>query len=252
MRILTVDIEMAPNIVHRWQLYGNDTTGLNQLIQPQELMCVAYKWLGEDEVFFVYGNAYNHMAEEVYGGGLYELWQAINEADCLITYNGKKFDIPRLNTAFLEAGYTPPKPYVHIDLYQVIRKEFGNPSNKLDYITNRLFGHGKISHEGHDLWVKCMMGDADAWRRMKEYNCGDVVITEELYLYVRGWVPGHPNVLLYEELPGQIACPTCGSDNFQRRGPRQLATGIYQQYRCSDCGAWFREVKRIDGTTVRR
>lgn len=249
MKILTLDIEMAPNIVHRWQLYGNDTTALSQLIQPQEMMCAAYKWYGE-EPLFVMAPGYQHFMPDE--DELIYLWEAVNEADMLITFNGKKFDLPRLNTAFLEAGYGPPKPYAHVDLYQVMRKEFGNPSNKLDYLTNRLLGHGKVEHEGHDLWVKCMMGDVEAWRKMIKYNLGDVVITEELYDYVKGWIPSHPNILLYDELPGQTACPTCGSGNFQRRGPRQLATGIYQQYRCSDCGAWFREVKRLDGATVRR
>lgn len=249
MKILTLDIEMAPNIVHRWQLYGNDTTALTQLVQPQEMMCAAAKWYDIEKPMFYMAPAYaHHMPDEWI---LEDLYDAVNLADVLVTYNGKKFDIPRLNTAFLEAGFTPPKPYQHIDLYQVVRKEFGNPSNKLDYLTNRLLGHGKVTHEGHDLWVKAMMGDPDAWRRMKEYNIGDVVITEELYDYIKGWIPNHPNVLLYDENPGLKACPKCGSSHYQSRGTRQLATGIYDQYQCQRCFGWFRDVKRIDGSTVR-
>ena len=249
MKILTVDIEMAPNIVHRWQLYGNDTTALTQLVQPQEMMCAAAKWYDIEKPMFYMAPAYaHHMPDEWV---LEDLYDAVNLADILVTYNGKKFDIPRLNTAFLEAGFSPPKPYQHIDLYQVVRKEFGNPSNKLDYITNRLLDHGKVSHEGHDLWVEAMMGDPDAWRRMKEYNIGDVMITEELYDYIKGWIPNHPNVLLYDENPGLKACPKCGSSHYQSRGTRQLATGIYNQYQCQQCFGWFRDVKRIDGSTVR-
>lgn len=239
---------MAPNIVHRWQLYGNDTTALSQLVQPQEMMCAAYKWHGEQPQFIMAPAYSHHMPAE---NGLDFLWEAVNEADCLITFNGKKFDIPRLNTAFLEAGFQPPKPYAHIDLYQVVRKEFGFASNKLDYITNRLLGHGKVTHEGHDLWVKCMVGDRDAWRRMKEYNLGDVGITEELYDYIRAWIPAHPNVLLFDENPSLRACPKCGSSHYQSRGPRRLATGIYNQYQCQSCFGWFRETKRQDGSTVR-
>lgn len=248
LRILTADIEMAPNIVHRWQLWGNDNTALSQLVQPQEMMCASYKWHGQPAQFIMAPAYHKYMPDE---DGLTALWEAFNETDCLITYNGKKFDVPRLNTAFLEAGLAPPRPYAHIDLYQVVRKEFGNPSNKLDYLTNRLLGHGKVAHEGHDLWVKCMMGDADAWQRMKEYNLGDSEITEELYDYVRGWVPNHPNVLLYDENPSLKACPRCGSSHYQSRGTRQLATGIYAQYQCQSCFGWFRETKRTDGATVR-
>lgn len=240
---------MAPNIVHRWQLYGNDTTALSQLVQPQEMMCVAAKWHDIEKPMFFMAPAY-----EKYLPGewqLKELWDAVNIADCVVTYNGKKFDIPRMNTAFLEAGFQPPKPYAHIDLYQTMRKEFGFPSNKLDYITNRLLGYGKTTHEGHDLWVQCMQGNYEAWLKMREYNINDVVITEQLYDFVKGWIPNHPNVLLYDDNPGLKACPKCGSIEYQHRGTRQLATGIYQQYRCNSCGGWFRDVKRQDGSTVR-
>ena len=255
MKILTLDIEMAPNIVHRWQLYGNDTTALSQLVQPQEMMCAAFKWYGEEQVYFIRAPRYETIDNDFFDAswpqGLDTLWTAVNEADAVVTYNGKKFDIPRMNTAFLEAGFKPPSPYAQIDLYQIVKKEFGFPSNKLDYITNRLLGHGKVSHQGHDLWVSAMMGDPDAWALMEEYNRGDVVITEELYDHIKGWIPNHPNVLLYDENPGLKACPKCGSSHYQSRGTRQLATGIYNQYQCQKCFGWFRDVKRVDGASVR-
>lgn len=249
MKILTLDIEMAPNIVHRWQLYGNDTTALSQLIVPQEMMCAAWKHYDDSRTQFAVAPAYHKFVPDAFP--LEALWEAVDYADALVTYNGKKFDIPRMNTAFLEAGLNPPSPYAQIDLYQVAKKEFGFPSNKLDYITNRLLGHGKVSHQGHDLWVACMMGDPEAWALMEKYNREDVVITEELYDHIKGWIPNHPNVLLYDENPGLRACPKCGSSHYQSRGTRQLATGIYNQYQCQNCFGWFRDVKRIDGATVR-
>jgi hypothetical protein len=249
MKLLTVDIEMAPNIVHRWQLYGNDSTALSQIVQPQEMMCAAWKWGDDSRTQFCMAPAYQKYMPNKFP--LDALWEAVDMADAIITYNGKKFDIPRLNTAFLEAGMKPPRPYAQIDLYQVSKREFGFPSNKLDYITNRLLGHGKLSHQGHDLWVACMMGDRDAWETMEKYNREDVVITEELYDYIKAWIPSHPNVLLYGEDPEIRGCPKCGSGHFQSRGTRQLATGIYNQYQCQSCYGWFRDVKRINGSTVR-
>lgn len=252
MKILTLDIEMAPNIVHRWQLWGNDNTALSQLVQPQEMMCAAYKWLGDKQTLFMVAPGYADKAPKRHTtGNLQNLWEAFDEADILVTYNGKKFDVPRVNTAFVEAGLSAPSPYQHIDLYQVAKKVFGFPSNKLDYIAKRLLGYGKTDHQGHDLWVQCMAGDISAWHLMEEYNRQDVKITEDLYTRIKGWIPNHPNVLLYEEIPGQIACPTCGSDDFQRRGERALMTGTYIRYQCNSCKAWFRSNKRIDGTTVR-
>ena len=248
MKILTLDIETTPNIVHRWQLYGNDTTGLNQLMQPSGLLCAAYKWYGFDEVLYMVADQYRDKPRY---GQLKDLWRAIDDADAVVTYNGKKFDIPRLNTAFIEAELPPPAPYAHIDLYQTIRKTFGFPSMKLDYVSGRLLDSHKTTHQGHDLWVACMMGDPEAWALMEEYNKQDVVLTERLYDKLKPWISGHPNVLLYDENPGQLSCPVCGG-RIHRRGERQLATGIYERYQCTECFAWSKKVKRLDGATVRQ
>jgi predicted RNA-binding Zn-ribbon protein involved in translation (DUF1610 family) len=250
MKILTVDIETTPNLAHIWRLWGQQNIGLNQLMESSELLCAAYKWHGEDQTYFVYGPSYFHIDPED-GWGLADLYDAVNLADAIVTYNGKKFDIPRLNSAFIENGFDVPAPYQQIDLYQTVKRVFGWPSMKLDYVAGKLLGENKVKHEGHDLWVKCMAGDPEAWARMREYNMQDVVITEKLYDKLLPWIPSHPNVLLYDENPSMRACPRCGSSHYQSRGPRQLATGIYQQYRCNDCGAWFRETKRTDGSTVR-
>lgn len=250
LKILTLDIETKPCVVHRWQLYGNDTTALSQLIVPGGLMCAAYKWYGEDEIKFVVADEYLDMFG-TWSRNVDHLWHALNAADAVITYNGKKFDIPRLNTAFIERQLTPPSPYAHIDLYQTVRKVFGFPSNKLDYVSGRLLDSHKVTHQGHDLWVACMNKDPEAWSLMEEYNKHDVVLTEQLYDKLKPWIPNHPNVLLYDENPEIKGCPTCGSGRIHRRGERQLATGVYNRYQCNDCFSWFREIKRINGSTVR-
>lgn len=253
VKILTLDIETTPNIIYDFQLWGNRNTGVSQIIKPSELLCVAYKWHGQEDVFFSYGPNYEFAAlwQDKPYYTLRHLYEAVNEADAIVTYNGKKFDIPKLNSAFIEAGFDVPKPYAQIDLYLVVRKMFGWPSNKLDFVAQKLLGVGKKPHEGFELWAKCIEGDQDAWTTMQAYNEQDVVITEMLYDKLKPWIPSHPNVLLYTDDPSGIACTYCGSLNYQKRGPRQLATGIYQQYRCNDCGAWFRLTKRQDGSTVR-
>jgi DNA-directed RNA polymerase subunit RPC12/RpoP len=251
-----VDIETTPNLAHVWQLWGQQHIGLNQLMESSELLCAAYKWHGDPRTNFIVGPSYEDIAYQVLpydiaNGRLSDLFNAVELADAVITYNGKKFDIPRLNSAFIENGFDVPAPYQQIDLYQTVKRVFGWPSMKLNYVAGKLLGENKVKHEGHDLWVKCMAGDPEAWARMREYNMQDVVITEKLYDKLLPWIPNHPNVLLYTDDPSGIACTYCGSLSYQRRGPRQLATGIYQQYRCNDCGAWFRLTKRQDGSTVR-
>lgn len=257
MKILTLDIETTPNLAHVWQLWGQQNIGLNQLMESSELLCAAYKWHSEDTTRFVVGPEYANISAEALpyeisaDGGIAQLYEAVCEADAVITYNGKKFDMPRLNSAFIENGFDVPAPYQQIDLYQTVKRVFGWPSMKLDYVAGKLLGENKVKHEGHSLWVQCMAGDPDAWARMREYNMQDVVITEKLYDKLLPWIPNHPNVLLYDENPGVLGCTYCGSGRVHRRGERQLSTGLYERYQCQDCKAWLRKTKRLDGSTVR-
>ncbi|NIV35232.1 MAG: hypothetical protein GWN58_38990, partial [Anaerolineae bacterium] len=50
-------------------------------------------------------------------GMLEGAWELLDEADAVVHYNGKKFDIPTLNREFVKYGFTPPSPYKQIDLY---------------------------------------------------------------------------------------------------------------------------------------
>ncbi len=251
MKLLTIDLEMTPNLAHIWQLWGNQHVGLNQLMESSELLCASYKWHHDPDPVFVVGPRYENLYGEAVAypeATLQELWTAVDEADAVITYNGKKFDIPRMNSAFIEAGLDCPQPYHQIDLYQVVRKTFGWPSMKLDYVAQRLLGEGKVKHEGHELWVKCMAGDPVAWNDMMVYNMVDTVRTEQLYDKLLPWIPGHPNAQLYNDLKG---CVKCGSERIQKRGFAAASTGRYQQYQCQSCKGWFRDVRRIDGSQFR-
>jgi len=256
IKILTLDIENSPNTVHRWQLFGNDTTTIHQIVEPSRLMSVAYKWHGQDQTYFIVGPHFRDMAENVLpvntvDGGIKDLFYAMEEADAIVTYNGKKHDIPRLNSAFIEYGLDVPAPYQHIDLYQTVKRVFSWPKMSLDYVAQQLLGEGKVPHEGHMLWVKCMAGDPEAWWTMRTYNIGDTEITERLYDRILPWIPNHPNVLLYDENPEIKGCPYCGSGRIHRRGERQFATGVYPRYQCQDCKAWSKGTKRLYGSTVR-
>jgi DNA polymerase elongation subunit (family B) len=250
MKILTLDIEMMPNTVHVWDLRNVHYIAPNQVVEYAHFACAAYKFLGEP-IQFAVSDRYEHAVVDREYGHVGDLWEAMDTADAIVTYNGKKFDIPRINAMFKQAGFNSPSPYHQIDLFQGIRKTFSWPSLKLDEVSKILLGDHKVEHEGHNLWVRCMAGDPEAWRLFREYCEKDVLLTEDLYLDVRGWLPNHPNVLLYDENPGQLSCPVCGG-RIHRRGERQLATGIYERYQCTECFAWSKKVKRLDGATVRQ
>lgn len=118
-------------------------------------------------------------------------------------------------------GFKPPAPYKQIDLLQVVKSNFKFPSNKLDYISQRLGLGQKVEHEGMALWTKCMKGDKAAWQRMEEYNIQDVVLLEDLYKRILPWIKNHPNMNVYKDGP---ICPTCGDEHLQKRGTAVTTT----------------------------
>jgi predicted SprT family Zn-dependent metalloprotease len=85
-----------------------------------------------------------------------------------------------------------------------------------------------------------MNGDIDAWDKMREYNCEDVVILENAYDRIEPWITSMPHKGLYDEI--EFSC-RCGSTNLQKRGFHYTLIGKYQRYRCNDCGRWLNSSK---------
>jgi DNA polymerase elongation subunit (family B) len=235
MKILLLDIETSPNTAHVWGLWQQNVS-INQLMESSYVLCYAAKWLGEEDIYF---DSVHQSKPKTMLKGIHAL---LDSADAVIHYNGTKFDIPTLNKEFLLTKLLPPSPYKQIDLLRVVRSNFRFPSNKLDYVSQRLGLGQKHAHEGHELWVKCMNGDKDAWKRMEEYNIQDVVLLESLYDNLLPWIKNAPNRNLYQDITG---CPTCGSHHLQKRGTAVSTTGTYQRYQCRDCGSWSQGTKSI-------
>lgn len=76
----------------------------------------------------------------------------------MIAHNGKKFDIPKINTRFIINGLNPPSPYKQIDTLEVARKQFGFSSNSLDALAT-FFGFDNKDPHDFILWKSCLNGD---------------------------------------------------------------------------------------------
>lgn len=240
MRTLLLDIETAPHLVYAWGLFDQNIN-INQIVEPARMLCFSAKWLDEKEVMFFSewddGEDMIHAAHRL-----------LDEADVVVHYNGKRFDIPHLNREFVLYSLGPPSPYAQIDLYQTVKSRFRFASGKLDHVAQELGVGAKAHHEGVDLWLKTMAGDEKAQKRMERYNKQDTKLLQGLYYALQPWIVGHPNTRLYDG----GACPVCSApaSKLQRRGFAYTATGRFQRYHCQVCGAWPRDSRRLDGTTV--
>lgn len=243
MKILCLDIETSPHIIYDFRLYGDRSTGLNQIIEPTRMLCFAAKWVGSKRVLF------HSEFKDGKEGMVRALHALLDECDVLLTFNGIRFDEKHTNREMAEVGLTPPSPYHHVDLFRQVRSLFALASNKLDYVATWLGLKGKFSHSGFELWKRCMAGDPKAWREMERYNRQDVVLTDEAYLKVRPWFKTHPHPGLFGG--AKDGCTRCGGTNLERRGFKASNALVYQQYQCKDCGAWCRSRTSVDRTETR-
>lgn len=249
MRRLTLDIETSAHIVEAYGLF-NQNIGLNQLTEPTRMISFAAKWLDNPKVDFY--SEFHHGRDAMVRAA----FALVDEADAVIHYNGKGFDMKHLNREFKELDVRiregesegdklgKPSDYHHIDLLSVVKANFRLASNKLDYVAGKFLRiGGKIRHPGYDLWAACRAGDPKAWALMRKYNKGDVVLTEGVYWELLEWIDNHPNMQLYTGETG--ICPTCGSPERQKRGTRKTRLSEYQTYQCTNCGRRYQDPKAL-------
>lgn len=236
-KLLHLDIETFPNMGYVWSLW-NQNVSLGQLVESGKTASWAAKWHKGDEVYF---DSLFHSDHETMTRGIYRL---LDEADAVCHYNGKKFDMPILNSEFLKLGLKPPSPYKQIDLLHTVKQNFRLTSNKLDYVSQYLGFESKTPHTGFKLWRDCMNDDPEAWKLMREYNIQDVNLLEPLYERLMPWIKNHPNMALYLDRDAPV-CPNCGSKKLEKRGLQHNATQSYQRYKCQKCGKWSRDRKSV-------
>jgi predicted RNA-binding Zn-ribbon protein involved in translation (DUF1610 family) len=237
MKILLLDIEVAPNLAYVWKLW-DENIPLDRLIESGYILCWSAKWLGNPKVFM------SSRRIDTQRAMLLKLKTLLHDADAVIHYNGKRFDIPHINGAFLKNDIAPPSPYKQIDLLETVKTKFKFPSNKLDYVCKEL-GLPSKTKTTFDLWVGCINNDVDSWKKMEEYNINDVIIMEELYYKLRPWITKHANQALFAD-GTQPVCPTCGGTHLVKRGVYHTLATVYQRYRCQTCGTWSKDNKALN------
>ena len=230
VRILTIDIEWRPMLSYHWGLFDQNI-GITQIADDGGLLCFAAKWMGDKEVLYWSENdGHDVMVKAAHN--------LLSEADVVITYNGDRYDIKKLNAEFMLAKMPPPRPFRSIDLLKSNKARFDLPSRKLDFLVQRSGVGSKVPHNGFELWTGCMNGDPAAWKLMEKYCKGDVVVTEKAYLRLLPWITNAPHLAMFTR-EGH-SCPYCGSKKLERSGIAHANVTSYQMYECKHCGGWVR------------
>lgn len=235
-KILILDIETAPLKGYVWKLWKEDV-GFERLISDWFMLTWSAKWLFEPVTHSMRLTGKEVLKEDD-SRIVKELWKLLDDADIVITHNGEQFDLPKINSRFIINKLLPVSPYKSIDTKRIASKQFGFSSNKLDALALH-FGFEPKLDTTFTLWKKCMEGDEVSLKYMETYNKHDVELLEEVYLKLRPWIQGHPNIGLYLE-SDTCTCTNCGSNNLTYLNKYYYtSTGKFELYRCS-CGAIVR------------
>ena len=245
-KILIFDIETAPMKAFVWKRY-KENISLEQTISESFMLCWSAKWLYDEKVL---GDCLTPIEarEEKDLRIVKSLYDLINQADIIVAYNGRNFDIPYMNQRFLVYGFPPYVPTHIVDPYETAKSVFRFSSNKMDNIATQLGLQNKIKTD-FSLWKGCMEGDCQSLKDMLTYNKQDVVVLEEIYCKMLPWIKNHPNISNYIE--DKHCCVKCASSNIEKLN-RYFYTpsGRYELFRCKSCGSIFRGKKNLNKEAV--
>lgn len=224
-KILALDIEWAPAKAYVWRMFKENISPA-QLIDEGGMLCFCANWVGSKD--FMFFSEWEHTRTGMAAAAL----DLLNQADAVVTYNGDRYDLPKIRGEILLAGLTPPPPVASIDILKAV-KGLGFVMNRLAYIGPLLGVGRKVSHEGFDLWKKVLDGDDKARKKMTKYCIQDVRMLVDLYKKIKPFIKQHPHVGTSKH-----ECPNCGSNDVQKRGIRRTKFFRIQRIQCNNCGAW--------------
>jgi len=224
-KVLVLDIEWRPALAYVWRMW-DENVGPDQLIDHGGMLCFCAHWEGSKE--FMFFSEWDDTREGMAKAAL----ALLEEADAVVTYNGDKYDLPKITGEILLAGLNPPPVVTSIDVIKAVKK-FGFNMNRLAYIGPLLKVGGKVKHEGFNLWKDVMNGSEKARAKMKKYCIQDVRLLEKLYQKIKPFIRNHPHMGKEKH-----ECGACGSNHVHARGFRRTKAFKIQRLQCQNCGSW--------------
>lgn len=255
-KVLLLDIETS-TVRAEVMGTGEQRVTHQQITDDFYITSWAGKWLFKKEIF---GQTVTPSEAKARNDlrALKPLHVAMRNADFIITYNGDKFDLRKINWRYLIHDLPPIHRYNSIDLYKKMKSVFAPSSLALDFILKELGYDGK-KHTDRDQWSKASNGDPQALKDRFEYNKQDVWLMEDLYPRVRGWFKTHPHfaafLQYYQEFDetlkisdDEYRCNRCLNviHKFRQTDKYQTPSGrFYRSGTCLHCGCEIRELYRL-------
>jgi hypothetical protein len=185
-----VDYTPARLLIYDLETYATGFADPNWV--PQVVTCVAWKFLGEGDVFsrasidYARPRSMPHLQPEAIRKMVTPFLKALESADGVITYNGQRFDNPVLNGTMYYLGLPPLRQIVNYDLH-----DFGKVKGVKKGLDNTAVHLGALEQKlglNHAQWTEGYL--EPGWPTIKERAKSDVELTEEVFYLKQkaGWL----------------------------------------------------------------
>lgn len=228
---LFYDIETSFNVGIFWRTGYNLTINPGDIIHERAIICICYKWEGEDEI-----HSLTWSKSQCDKAMLKEFIKVMAQADEIVAHNGDKFDLKWVRTRALFHGIDVMPNVKTIDTLKWAKKYFNFNSNKLDYIAKLLKVGAKMDTGGLDLWKDIVFRkDQEALDKMVAYCKMDVKVLEAVFNKLNSYAtPQHNYAVQYGG--EKYECPECGSINYAYNKKVVTAAGtVHHWLRCKEC-----------------
>jgi uncharacterized protein YprB with RNaseH-like and TPR domain len=113
----------------------------------------------------------------------------INSFDRLVTFYGKRFDLPFIRTRAVYWGLPFPEygKLFHDDIYFIMRYKFKLHSNRLENSCRSLLGKTDKTFLDPIAWIKALQGDKKSLNYILHHCHADVTDLEKLYNKIIGY-----------------------------------------------------------------
>jgi hypothetical protein len=244
-KVLFLDIETAPLSVYGYGLF-NQNHSTQSIREDISVLSFSAKWLDSEEMIYYSVNPEDPKNDRDVVKAAYDL---IDKCDFLVCHN-VKYDSKILRGRWLLYDFPKERNFRTICTLQIARKNFKLTSNKLGYIAKFLGVINKVEHDkypGITLFIECSKGNKDAFRYLEEYNVGDCLTLEAVYLKLRRY----DNTIRFNIFNQDNIC-SCGSKEFREVDPITTNTGVFKTWQCVECGFNLRDTRNLLSSQLRQ
>jgi uncharacterized protein YprB with RNaseH-like and TPR domain len=211
-KVLVYDIETSRIKTDVWSS-GKQYVNHNQLRSETTIISIAWKFIGKDKVYSLTWDK-DHCDKTM----LIEFLKHYNKASMVIGQNNNSFDNKLINTRAAKHRLHVDRFVKSFDIYRMAKRYFRLPSYSMSYMAKYFGLTLKQSHEGIYMWDMIEYGTPkekkEYLQKMVDYNKGDIVTTEELYLTLKPYFGSVQHKGVQSGLP-KWACPVSGSTNVE-------------------------------------